>query len=159
MIHEPLKQKPDWWIECRLCSSRSWYKEIKINLSNIFPHTGNNDTGLQLSTICLSPFLGVGQMFDFFQLSGNMLSLIQYLNIIVSGFTIAESHIFNILIDISSYPCALHGWRALIIWMISFFFKFNWTNFSICHITLTIRKSYCHSLMEHIMMQRTYQRW
>ena len=60
-------------------------------------------------------------MFDFFQLSRNMSRLTQFLNRIVSGFTIAESHVFtfNILIDISSYPCALHGSRALITLMIS----------------------------------------
>ena len=45
-------------------------------------------------------------MSDFFQLSGNMPSLIQFLNKIISGFTTAESHIFKILIDISLYPCA-----------------------------------------------------
>ena len=45
-------------------------------------------------------------MFDFFQLSGNM---IQFLIRIASGFTIAESHIFNILIVVSSHPCALHA--------------------------------------------------
>ena len=30
----------------RLCSSRNWYRELKINLSNIFPHIRNTDTGL-----------------------------------------------------------------------------------------------------------------
>ena len=46
-------------------------------------------------------------MFHFFQLSGNMPSLIQFLDKIYSSFTTAESHVFNILMDISSYPCAL----------------------------------------------------
>ena len=42
-------------------------------------------------------------MFDFFQISGN----IQLLNMIESGPTIAESHIFNILIELLSWPWAL----------------------------------------------------
>ena len=47
-------------------------------------------------------------MFDFFQLSGNIPSPIQFLNRFAGGFTIAESHIFNIFVDISSYPCAFN---------------------------------------------------
>ena len=42
-------------------------------------------------------------MFDFFQISGN----IQLLNMIESGPTITESHIFNILIELLSWPWAL----------------------------------------------------
>ena len=42
-------------------------------------------------------------MFDFFQISGN----IQLLNMIESGPTIAESHIFKILIELLSWPWAL----------------------------------------------------
>ena len=87
-------------------------------------------------------------MFDFFQFSGNMPRLIQFLDKIVSGFTIAESHIFNILIDISSYPCALLGSRALITLVISLFsnliedilefFFFN------CYLAV-LRPTLCHS--------------
>ena len=84
-------------------------------------------------------FLWMGKMFDFFQLSWNIPWLIQFLNRITSGFTIAESHIFNMLIDISCL-CAVHGSRALITLMIfKLIFKLNWRNRSICHIPSKIR--------------------
>ena len=59
-----------------------------------FPHLGNNGTYLLLF-ICLSPFLWMGQIFDFFILSGNMAQLIQFLNRTASGFKIAESNFFQ----------------------------------------------------------------
>ena len=93
-------------------------------------------------------------MFDFFQLLGNMPSLIRFLNRIVSSFTIAESHIFNILIDISSYPCAFHGSRALIT-LISLFSNLIEKILAL-NIYFDNRECYCHCLMEHIVMQRTY---
>ena len=46
LIHESLEWKTDLLIESSLCSSRNWYKKLKINLSNIFPYIGNNDAGL-----------------------------------------------------------------------------------------------------------------
>ena len=59
--------------------------------------------------------------YDFSELSRNVSWLIKFVNRIFSGFTISESHIFNILLDVSSYPCALHGSRVLITLMIPLF--------------------------------------
>ena len=72
-------------------------------------------------TIFYHLFCEWGQIFDFFQLSENMPCLIQFLNRDSSGFTMGESYIFNIFIDISSYKCELHGPRAFITLMISLF--------------------------------------
>ena len=77
---------------------------------------------LGIMTLVSNYLLFVYHLFyDFFELSGNMPWLIKFSNRIFSGFTITESHIFNILIDISSYPCALYGSRVLITLMISLF--------------------------------------
>ena len=70
--------KPDWFALSKLLLSRKSKIELKTNLSKIFPHTGRRDTGLQLLTICLSPFLWTGTMFDFFQMSGKVPVLRQF---------------------------------------------------------------------------------
>ena len=66
-------------------------------------------------------FLNGTNICFFLQLFGNVWLLTQFLNRIVSGFKVAESHIFDIVIDISSYPCDLHGSAALITLIISLF--------------------------------------
>ena len=117
--HKSLDWKPHWWNDNSLLSSGYLYKELKINLSNIFPQTGNNDTGQYLLIACLSAFLWIGHIIDFFQISGSILWLIQLLKMIVSGSTIVESPILNILMEILSWPWALLTSNDLIILLIS----------------------------------------
>ena len=59
-------------------------------------------------------------MFDLFQISGEIQLLIQLLNMIERGSTIAESHIFNIQIE-TSWPWVLPTLSDLIILIISLF--------------------------------------
>ena len=61
----------------------------------------------------------VNSTFNFFQLLGKDPLFKQFLKIIGRGFTIEESHIFNNLIDISSYPWALLILKECIILRIS----------------------------------------
>ena len=55
----------------------------------------------------LSPFLYIGIMFAFFQHKGKVPPFKQLLEIIINGFTIETSHIFNIRTEIPSWPCDL----------------------------------------------------
>ena len=43
---ESLAQKQDWWADSSLQFSRYSNKELKTNLSNIFPQIGSKETGL-----------------------------------------------------------------------------------------------------------------
>ena len=79
---------------------------LENNISNSFLHIGNNDTGLQLSIICFSPLLWIWQIFNFFQISGIIIWFIPLMSRIESGWTIAESNMFNILIEILSWSWA-----------------------------------------------------
>ena len=67
----------------------------------------------------MSTFLWMGITFEFFQVLGKDLLCKQFLEIIDTGLTIEESHIFNNLIDISSCPCALLIFKECIILRIS----------------------------------------
>ena len=89
----------------------------------------------------LLPFLWMGHIFDFFHISGNALWLTQFLKMIESGFKIAKSHSFNILMDISSCPWALRILSDLIILIMSL--SSNWTEES-CYL-LTVN---CYLLTE-----------
>ena len=71
--------------------------------------------------MCLSLFLWIGKMFDYFQISGNILWFIQLLNVIKSDSTIAVSHVFNILMDILSWPWTFFTFNDLIMLIISLF--------------------------------------
>ena len=97
-----LAQKPDSSAESNLCSSRYTKCKLKISLSDTFPQIGISETGQQLLIACLSPFLWIWHILDFFHISGNVLWLKQFLKMIKSDFIVAESHVFNILIDC---PC------------------------------------------------------
>ena len=109
---ESLAWKSDWWANSKLCSSRCLKRESNISLLNIFPQMGNRETGLQLLINCLSLFLWMGHIFNFFHISENVLWLTQFLKMISKeggltiskegGLTIAKSHSFNILMDILS---------------------------------------------------------
>ena len=69
---------------------------------------------------CLSFFLWIGIMFDFFLLSGKTPEFIHFWNIIDKGLTRESSHGLTILIDIlSSKPWALLMSKFLIILSIS----------------------------------------
>ena len=77
----------------------------------------------------MSPFLWIGDIFNFFLVSGNVLWSTQFLKMIESGFTIAKSHSFNnILIDISSGP------QALQISMLIMSLSSNWTEESLSSV-------------------------
>ena len=71
----------------------------------------------------LSFFLYVGMIWDLFHISGETPESIQFLYISDRGSTNTESHIFNIRIEILSWPCALLTLRFLIIFRISSFSK------------------------------------
>ena len=97
---ESLAWKPNWWANSSLYFSRYSNKELKITLSNIFWQIGNKLADWSIVIDYLSPSLWVGHIFDFIHKYGNILWLMQFLNITESGFIIAKSNIFNILIDI-----------------------------------------------------------
>ena len=59
-------------------------------------------------------FLWVGIIWDIFQMSGNIPQS-QFLNKIDKGSVTTESQIFSILIEISSWPCALFTFKFLIL--------------------------------------------
>ena len=71
----------------------------------------------------LSFFLYVGMIWDLFHISGETPESIQFLYISDRGSTNTESHIFNIRIEILSWPCALLTLSFLIIFRISSFSK------------------------------------
>ena len=71
----------------------------------------------------LSFFLYIGMIWDLFHISGKTPEFIQFLCISDRGSTNTESHIFNIRIEILSWPCALLTLRFLIIFGISSFSK------------------------------------
>ena len=71
----------------------------------------------------LSFFLYAGMIWDLFHISGKTPEFIQFLYISDRGSTNTESHIFNIRIEILSWPCALLTLRFLIIFRISSFSK------------------------------------
>ena len=52
-------------------------------------------------------------MFDFFKISGNIIRILKLLIMIESSSTITVSHIFNILMDILSWPWALSAFTGL----------------------------------------------
>ena len=77
----------------------------------------------------MSPFLWMGDIFNFSLISGNVLSSTQFLKMIESGFAIAKSHSFNnILIDISSGP------QASEILMLIMSLSSNWTEESLSSV-------------------------
>ena len=67
--------------------------------------------------------LYIGMIRDLFHVSGKTPEFIQFLCISDRGSTNTESHIFNIRIEILSWPCALLTLRFLIIFRISSFSK------------------------------------
>ena len=76
----------------------------------------------------MSPFLWMGDIFNFSLISGNVLSSTQFLKMIESGFAIAKSHSFNnILIDIS-------GPQASEILMLIMSLSSNWTEESLSSV-------------------------
>ena len=81
----------------------------------------------------LLPFLWIGHIFDFFQISGNILWLIQLLKMIVSGFTIAESQHSNGNIIVTAGLIDIK-WSYITKILV---LKFNWQQFSICYIRLS----------------------
>ena len=101
--HESEGLNPDWLGQSKSFSSRYSQIELKITISKIFPRIGNREAVLQLSTICLSPFLWTRTIFDFFQIYGKVLLSIQFWNNMDRG----------VMIDISSCPWALLMWKAL----------------------------------------------
>ena len=96
---------------------------MNSNLSKILPQIGKRETGLQLTMICLSPFLWTRIILDFFQITGKMALSIQFLNIIDKGLTIDWPQSFIILTKISLWPWALVTFGDLMIFNISTLLK------------------------------------
>ena len=71
-------------------------------------------------------FFWTGITLDFFHIHGKVPVLKLLLNIIDKGFNKAESPIFIILMEISSWPCALLMFKALIIFDSILIIKNNW---------------------------------
>ena len=74
---------------------------------------------------CLFPFLWTGAIFDLFQLSGKIPEFKELRNIIDNGFTILESQIIIIRVDMLSWPWALLMSEARLIFKISCSSKSN----------------------------------
>ena len=113
------RRNPDWFRQRRLFSSRYSKIELKKILTRILQCIGNWGTGRKFCRSYLSPFLWIGTKFDFFQLMGKDPLCKQFLKIIGRGLTIEESHIFNNLVDILSYPHILLILKECVIWRIT----------------------------------------
>ena len=121
--HESYGRKPEWFSQSKLFSCRYLNIQLKKTFSRIFPRIGNKETGLQFYNSCLSPFLWIGTILDFFHKSWNIPSSIQFLYVIDRGWTIAFSHIFIILVDMLSWTWALLMLRDLVILSMSSLLK------------------------------------
>ena len=115
--------KTEWFSQSKLFSCRYLNIQLKKTFSRIFPRIGNKETGLQFYNSCLSPFLWIGTILDFFHKSWNIPSSIQFLYVIDRGWTIAFSHIFIILVDMLSWTWALLMLRDLVILSMSSLLK------------------------------------
>lgn len=107
LSQESEPRKPNWFLRNKLFSSRKFIKELKSNFCKMFLKMGEREADLQLSTICLPPFLWTEIMFDLFPILEKILLSIKFLKIIGNSLTIDTPQSLIIWTDMTSWPCAL----------------------------------------------------
>ena len=104
-------------------AQRRWfflrYSKIENNSLKNFTTYWQQRNSPIVCRCCLSPFSWIGTTFDFFQLLRKDPPCKRFFKIIDRGLNTEESHIFNNLIDISSFLSALSIFKGCMILRIS----------------------------------------